>query len=49
MWQRRRLDREMAEEMRFHLQMEAEREAAKGLPPEEARRAAEAQLRLPGF
>src|SRR5438046_1003152 len=38
---RRRLDRDLAEEMRFHLEMKAGEHRAAGMPADEARRAAE--------
>src|SRR5688500_17529621 len=37
---RRRFDRELEEEVRFHLEMQAEEYVAEGMTPEEARRAA---------
>ena len=38
------LDRDMAEEMRAHLAMETERNIARGLPPDDARHAAQRQF-----
>src|SRR5579859_785919 len=43
-FQRRRLDRELAEEMQQHLELKAEANIASGMPPEEARYAARQQL-----
>jgi predicted permease len=40
LWRRREVEREMSDEMRFHLEMEARELAASGIPPEEARRRA---------
>ena len=42
--QRERFDRELEEEMRFHLEMKAEEYLAAGMTPEEARRAAQRQF-----
>jgi len=39
-----RAERRLAEEMRFHLEMEAEKNAREGMPPHEARRAAAARF-----
>ena len=41
---REQFDRELAEEMRFHLEMKAEEYVAAGMSPEEARRAARRQF-----
>jgi predicted permease len=41
---RGRFDRELAEEMRFHLEMKIEENVARGMAPEEARRAASRQF-----
>ena len=47
LWRSSQLDRDMQDEMRFHLQMEAERLAqARGLDPDEARR--QASIRFGG-
>jgi len=43
-FRRAKLDREMAEEMRGHIEMEAERNVAHGMPPDEARSAAQRQF-----
>ena len=43
-FQSAKLDRDMAEEMRAHLEMETERNVARGLPPDEARCAARRQF-----
>jgi predicted permease len=40
LWRRERLDRELDEELRFHLEMATERALRRGMSPEEARRAA---------
>lgn len=40
LWRRERLDRELDDELRFHLEMATERNLRRGMPPEEARRAA---------
>ena len=37
---KRRVERELDEEMRFHIDMEAEKHASRGVPPDEARRRA---------
>ena len=44
LFQKRRLDREMAEEMRAHVELQAQRNIAAGLSPEEARYAAQRQF-----
>ncbi|MGH9939199.1 MAG: permease prefix domain 1-containing protein, partial [Blastocatellia bacterium] len=41
---RNRFDRELEEEMRFHLEMKAEEKLAAGISPEEARYAAQRQF-----
>ena len=41
---RGQFDRELEEEMRFHLEMKAEEHVASGMAPEEARRAARRQF-----
>ena len=40
LWSGRRLDRELDDELRFHLEMATERNVRRGMAPEEARRAA---------
>src|ERR1017187_390666 len=40
LWRRAKLDREMDEEMRWHVEMETERNCAAGMSPDEARCAA---------
>jgi putative ABC transport system permease protein len=40
LFRKRQLESEMSEEMRLHLELRAEREMARGLPPDEARRTA---------
>src|SRR5688572_17732250 len=37
---KRRIERELDEEMRFHIDMEAEKHVRRGVPPDEARRRA---------
>lgn len=44
LWRRRAREQELCDEIRFHLQEEAEQREAQGLSPPEARRAAEHEL-----